>query len=1244
MSADAATKASESDSIEPGAPQELDVFTCPLDGINQIEASAGTGKTWNLCGLYLRLLLERALSVQQILVVTFTNAATAELRERIRGRIVETLRALQSHDAVTGDPFVATLIATIIANDGDRTDMQQRLDLALQTFDEAAIFTIHGFCQRALADAPFAAGMPFASELLTDDSEIRLRVVQDFWRRHISTGAVGPELTRYMADCNDYPEKFAKLLHRQIKKSQARIIWPDDIDVPPSVGTDVHMAAIKTAFKTARHHWTSNGAADIASLLAASADALHQQSYKPDAIAAAYAQWQLVFATDEANALGDPAHDKLALLSAQTLKQKTKKNKVTPQHVFFDAAEQLLSAHQKAAADLQLARLRLIRTMLVECAEALRQTKRDQRVQSYDDILFNVFSALQSAGGSWLSSRLLQSYPAALIDEFQDTDPLQFAIFNTIYGAGTHPLFFVGDPKQAIYSFRNADLHTYLQAQKTATARYSLAENQRSSAALITAQNALFSANGDAFVLPDLNYPPVHFGKKPRAQFIDYSAATAPLQLWMLHDEDGENLPLLATAKQRAAKATAAEIARLLSASEDGSITLDNRPLRAGDIAVLVKSHAQGSAIRRALAALQVGCVELSQASIFDSVDAMEVERILQAVMQPARSGLLLAALATEIFGHAAHSIDTLVCDEATLLAYTETLLRYRTLWRDRGVGFMFRRLLSEQGVASRMLARPDGERRMTNLLHLTETLHQAAISHPAPDALLRWLSVQRRESRVDDASQLRLESDQNLVQIMTIHRSKGLEYPIVFCPFLWQGRLAPNTDKPEGHEYHDDDRQSVIDLRPEPEDIDAIKQKIKEEQAAEFVRLMYVALTRAAHRCYVVAGCYLQNTRNSVSSKESAHSLLNWLVAGDGMSFGAWGKSTIEPLEIATAWRNLSAQYPSAFGISGIPTSAGSAVALMRPAADTLAAQALPKTLPEGWRMTSFSALQHGTGNQFAGSDRDTRPSYALQSRAAPPTSIAADDILRFPRGPGAGDTLHAILENIDFADTATWSQPIRNGLLSHPQTLAGVARDQQLLLQEQMVKRMLNDLTQTPLTDQVKLRDVPRTSCLAELEFNLPVPAIESQRLHEVLQQAGYPSVPLNFKPLSGYLKGYIDLVFEAQGKFYLLDWKSNYLGAQAADYDRAHIDQAMEEHGYHLQSLLYTVALHRYLQRRLADYRYELHFGGVIYLFLRGVRPDWKTADGDASGVYFHKPDSAIVEQLDCLFSRINKRDRA
>ena len=1231
---------------------ELDVFSCELDGINQIEASAGTGKTWNICGLYLRLLLQRALQVQQILVVTFTNAATAELRERIRSRIVDTQRALQSDElkitAKTGDPFVTALIATTRQMGIENGVMLQRLDLALQTFDEAAIYTIHGFCQRALADAPFAVGMPFATELLADDRDFLLRATQDFWRQRIGNGAAGIELIKFLAAKKDDPQVFANLLQRHIKKSQSSTLWPEQIDAPFISCQD----DLQSAFGIAKTIWLAH-AEEIKTLLLESADALNQTVYKPDLIHTACAQWHDYFNFDEQNfgsARSATSH-KRGLMSVQTLETKTKKNKQTPTHVFFNAADTLLTLEQKADADLTQARLRLLRDMLRDCTIALQQAKREQRVQSYDDILLNVFTALTSDTSHSLASRLQQTYPAALIDEFQDTDPLQFAIFSRIYGAndgvdsdpGTAPLFFVGDPKQAIYSFRNADLYTYLRARQSATAQYRLADNQRSSEALIAAQNALFGANPNAFILPDLHYEPVHFGKKPRIPFIDTSEPRSALQVWALHDAAeinndaaAPNLLDYATARRLTVQATAAEIARLLSAADQGQIHLGERALRAGDIAVLVKSHAQGKLIRQALAALRVGCVELSQASIFDSADAAELAQVLQAINEPARTGLLLGALATELFGHDAARIAAIATDELALQAQIDLLMQYRRLWRERGVGLMFRRLLREQRVAARLLQRADGERRMTNVLHLGELLFEAASKHPAPDALMRWLSVQRSETRLDDATQLRLESDQNLVQIVTIHRSKGLEYPIVFCPFLWQGRTAAGGDRIEGYEYHDDDQQIVIDLRPDPPELDHIKQKIKEDQAAEFIRLMYVALTRAAHRCYLVAGCYSTNTFGRPSTSEGCRSLLNWLVAGKDMQYADWGNAKLTPLEIASAWRNLAHNHPAALSLSAIPTTIGHAMTPPRITAASLVAQTLPQSIRPAWRMTSFSALQQATQRAHIGRDHDVRPNIAYVARSLPTAAISPDDIVRFPRGPGAGDTLHAILEKIDFSDPSEWSRIIRNGLLAYPQTLADTLPAQQLARQEKMVHQMLVHLTQTELTSQVHLTDVTRDRSLAELEFNLPAPEIDAPRFNLLLQQAGYRIPPLDFKRISGYLKGFIDLVFEAHGRFYLLDWKSNYLGAQAADYGRAQIDQAMTEHGYHLQSLLYAVALHRYLQTRLAGYDYGTHFGGVLYLFIRGVRPHWTTKDGEPSGVYFHKPASATIEQLDQLFS--------
>ncbi|OYU79342.1 MAG: exodeoxyribonuclease V subunit beta, partial [Burkholderiales bacterium PBB5] len=393
-----------------------------------------------------------------------------------------------------------------------------------------------------------------------------------------------------------------------------------------------------------------------------------------------------------------------------------------------------------------------------------------------------------------------------------------------------------GDLKQAIYSFRNADLPTYLAARQTTDAAWTLADNQRSVQPLIAALNTLFTRHAQPLLQPGLDYVPVQLGAKPRPQLLDTSGgATAALQLWRLPlGDDGQPLakPLL---QARVVQATAAEIARLIQAGRDGRAMLaapstqqtsedasgqqplddlsGQRPLAAGDIAVLVRSHRQGSLVRQALAALGVGSVELSQASLFHSPDAEDLERLLAAVLEPTRVPLLKAALATPLLGLDAAAVLALGEDEAALQTRMQRLADWKALWARAGLGAMLRRLMRDEAVAQRLLQRPDGERRLTNLLHLAELLHQGAQQHRAPEALLRWLQSQRQAGRADEASQLRLDSDRHLVQIITIHKSKGLEYGVVFCPFLWDGRLRANGDGLEGLDGHDGD-DAVIDFR----------------------------------------------------------------------------------------------------------------------------------------------------------------------------------------------------------------------------------------------------------------------------------------------------------------------------------------------------------------------------------------------------------------------------------------------
>ena len=1234
----------------------LDVFDCPLQGIRLVEASAGTGKTWNICGLYLRLVLERALEVPQILVVTFTNAATAELRERIRERMVQVLAVLQRHGPAP-DVFAQKLLTSLRGKGLSDDDMIRRLAAAAQNFDEASIFTIHGFCQRALADAPFAAGMPLTQELLLDDAELRTAIANDFWRRHVAAPDVSPALAAYLLSHGDSPERFAKLLRRQAGKPLSQVIWPAAI---AGAGAPVDTRRVQAAHEAARNLWHAHRD-EIVHCVMAALPRLHGGSYKADRVQDAAVLWDQLLAP--ANAFAAPLNlgkdkSKVDLLTAATLASKLKKGQLPcADHAFFGAAQALLEQRERLQAVLQQARLALLRRLIEEGPVALREAKRERRVVAFDDMLFNLHERLSAADGTWLPGELRQRFPAALVDEFQDTDPLQFSIFKSIYGGGQSLLFLVGDPKQAIYSFRNADLHSYLQASQLAHAKYTLAHNQRSVSELLAALNAVFAGQPPAFMLPGLRYTPVDAGDKKRAVLRDASQPRAPLQLWALPPQPDGERPRKPMARQQSTLACAAEIARLLAAAQAGEVTLDDRPLAAGDMAVLVRSHSQGSDMRQALLALGVGSVELSQASVFQSPDALELERVLAAVAEPSREGLLRTALATELIGLDAAALSALSQDEHGMLARMQAFADHRERWLKHGVARMLRDLLAQEQVSQRMLARPDGERRLTNLRHLTECLHDASREHGTPEALLRWLRQRREEGRGEEATQLRLESDRNLVQIVTIHRSKGLEYPIVFCPFLWDGHPGGGGDSLEGKEYHDDAGEPVMDFR-EPVD-PAIQQRIDVERAAENLRLIYVALTRAVHRCYLTVGSY--GTGAHGSTKECTRGPINWLVARREHTPAEWLDNSIPAADIDAAWEGLAQANAPYIGMAPLPQGPGVPVLLPTASPDKIAARDPPKAIPPAWWIGSYSSLAHDTRSEAAadhdlrvhadllplplagegGGEGDSLPppsgegwgggTTALnrQSRDRALATLPPDDILRFPRGARAGETLHAIFERADFANPTAWPEAIDQVLrFKPPQASADTAS------LAPMVQRLLADVTSTHLPSGHRLADIARDRRLVELEFSLPACGLDAGVLVATLRRHGYPVGGLAFGRLEGYLRGFMDLVYQHRGRFHVLDWKSNHLGFRAEDYAAAKVADAMAQQGYHLQYLLYTVALHRYLKQRLRGYDYERHFGGVHYLFVRGVRPTWTNSDGSAAGVYFHRPSLAVVEELDAL----------
>jgi len=1214
--------------------EELDVFACSLDGVNQIEASAGTGKTWNICALYVRLLLEKNLNADQILVVTFTKAATAELHERIRGRLAELHRAIDLDDD-GGDPFIQRLFETTLAPEGgiERDAALKVVRRALRTFDQAAIHTIHAFCQRALQEAPFAAAMPFAFEMEADDAALRFEMAADFWREQVEPVAhAHPAFAAWLVAKRAGPASLDEQLARRLKKPLAQLRW-GKAD-PGASGADP-----QAGFDAACEVWCAERDA-IVGLLAQAQERLSKTTHKPDHVSAAIAAWSEYFAQGDCHA---PPPRAALKLTASALKKATKVKFEPPEHAFFEHAEALAAAVVAAEAAQRARWLSLVQAWLDYAPAELAARKRTRRVVSFDDLLSNLYRAL--AAHPWLADALRTRYPAALIDEFQDTDPLQFAIFSRIF-APAGPLFLVGDPKQAIYSFRAADLHTYLTARAAASACYTLAVNQRSTAPIVEACNRLFEANPQAFVLDGLDYQPVRAGERRRPPFSDPDASAGDFRIWSL--PQGDAALTKREAQREASEACAAEIVRLLRGAREGAVTIGGAPLAPGNIAVLVQTHKQGSLIKRVLAAWGVGSVELAQASVFATLDAEQIERVLAAVDTPGDLRRLRAALATDWLGLDAAALWRLEqaadapapaddpAHAADAMGWVERFSRYRMLWHERGFAVMWRTLMRELRVAQRLVAGADGERRLTNVNHLAELVQARAATQPGIAPTLRWLAAQRTQGGGEDA-QLRLESDRNLVQIVTVHKSKGLEYAVVFCPFLNDGALRepPTSGLPDAREYHDETGDAVLHYGCDDEEAERAARHAVREQAAERARLVYVALTRAVYRCYLVAGTYL----SSRSTRESRRSVLNWLVGGSGHGFDDWLTDPPDEAALSASWQALTG---GPITLQALPKVARRVpLESIQDSGARMQARANRRPLRDQWRMASFSGLiaAGSKTEEMHAPVEEVRPDHdeiadALVSapllvpvRAQQAPSYAEDDILAFPRGAAAGDCLHRMFELADFTKPQTWPDAIRGALRERP----APAVPELATRLPAMMHKLIADVVTTELVPGMVLSKLDPRRRINELEFLFAAPSLDFPALRELLIEHGYPDVALEPGVLRGFVKGFIDMIVEHDGRFWIVDWKSNHLGDSAADYADAPLQAAMASHAYHLQALLYTVALHRYLKTRLRDYSYDTHIGGYLYLFVRGVRPQWRDADGPA-GVHGRRPPFELVALLD------------
>lgn len=1178
----------------------LHVPAVGLTGLQMIEASAGTGKTWTIAALYLRLLLESHLPVEKILVVTYTNAATAELRARIRARLLEAQQA-----CLAGSAGADTVLADIFTR-VEIDHAQALLTLALESFDLAAIYTIHGFCQRALAERAFETGLPFESELASDDRRVLHEAMEDFWRKEVVANESDPLWLDWLLTRLPGPSLLLQQVAAQFGK-------PYLLHVP---APDWDAAAGRTfaeTFVRVRAIWQRDGATAMALLRDdPNVNRVSLKLAKIDQLSEAISLW---LAGQPSLACPKDA-GKLAAGGIPV-----KKDKTAPTHHVFAALEELLLAQDAAVAAFEARLGDLRRRAMIECEKNIRAARQRLATRSFDDLLLDLHAALLGEGGSALAAALRQRYSAALIDEFQDTDPLQYGIFARTFAESGQPLFFVGDPKQAIYSFRGADLRAYLDARQQAGEPLLLDTNRRSTAPLIAAVNAIFSRSERPFLDADLTFDPVQAPPTAPAPVQLDGRPLPALDIWFLARNDDEATPrksgkhqgrLGLIPKSRAtptiAAAVATSIAWLLRAAQAGRVTVDakgaQRPLQGQDIAVLVKSHHQGQLVRDELQGLGVASVRYGQDSIFDTQDAVEVERVLLAVAHPAREGLVRSALATQLMGVRGDALAAL--DGDAWLQRLEDFHRWHALAREHGFIRMWRTWQLEAGVAERLLAEPDGERLMTNLLHLSDLL--ATLAHDENlgiEALAKHLADARNDARSETNSGegrlLRLESDENLVRIVTIHTSKGLEYPITYCPFLWDGKLRED-DGPV--RFHDPAREYRAALDFGSAEIDAHRELAAQEMRAEALRLAYVALTRARQHCVLVWG--------ACSDAES--SPLAWLLHGsEQLDFGSLSDEQLRAQ--LHDWHSACEHIV----VRELPTDEAAPPIPAESSEISLAALPWPQRPMPPWRMHSFSAWLLSA----AEAGIDELPEHdAIAPLPVETDSSAEIEVSKFPAGANAGTCLHAMFERADFLN------PEPAVILD---SLAEFGFDAGL---QPVATELLNEVLATPLGDDLPcLREIPLMQQIREMEFMLPVQAPDMMALAAAVGPGAGADGRLAerirmLQPahLAGFLKGFVDLVFAHEDCFYVLDYKSNYLGPLIRDYAPSRLAQAMAEAMYDLQALLYGVALHLSLQQRWPDYDYDRHCGGARYLFLRGMR-----AEHPGSGVFAWRPSRPMVERV-------------
>lgn len=1237
--------------------KDFDVLMAPLSGVHLVEANAGTGKTWNIEALVIRLLIEKRLEPGAVLVVTFTDAAAQELRERILERINQVYEALNTPEYSGADVFLQACKVKY----GSNESVLDHLETCKSRFDEASIYTIHSFCKQVLTDFRFEAGLETEMQILPDSRVIQQEVIKDEWRTLNHRFSRGPE------------SRLADILNGKVSLSQLETSF-SIYSSKSGVKLDTNPESILNQANPSVHERWSNldplkWIQDYVQILEQAIqiwdeqqDEIRRQWLDTEISRYDYAKdgdkWESALVQFLEKPISGSVNSHVEKFTSTFVQNKPLKKSSTaprPDHRFFELIDFLF--HSKKI---------LENYILRESCERMKRSYLQKRVQQqvliFDDLLEFTEKALDpeknGENAYVLVNKLREKYPVALIDEFQDTDQIQYSIFRRVYvnNPGKEQLLYmIGDPKQSIYLFRGADLKTYFKARRDAKITFTLSRNFRSNQALIKGVNAVFEGKY-SFLDAELSYKPSTTHKTESILDIKHES-TAPVRFIDVVSRSDTKAP-----KEMAVmKWVVSSISRLLSSKNSSSIIKDKstgqpRPVHPGDIAILVATHNQSRRIKHLLAEVGIPAVESGDASVFLSEEATYLNLLLDVVLDPRRIRKVRALLTTPLFGLTKEQVDAFENDVTRWSELSETFRTGEQISTQKGILAGLKYLFVQLDIEKNLVKQGNGERSLTNLRHLSELLHsEEEKQRRSLSGLASWLLVQRNDADAikSDERSMRLESDDERVHIITMHRSKGLQFPIVYAPFLWAKAWGQKTEV----FYNGNKLSGELERTYDPDNLVHAdgSQCAKIESLQDRIRLLYVTLTRAEERCYIPF------SSGKDFQLSPLHAALAARIAQNGLDSEELGKAVVESdnskFVIPEEWDNsnlirslltdLGKKHPQSVHFELCDFIEKPVFFEQKTYKNTIKAREFDqnevKRLYPGRILSSYSSIQRKYGHEstFDLIQRDEHAGQNHDAASGPESSRLETNLPRdrkaifdFPKGANTGNYWHEILETIDFADASNWEAAI-----DQLSTKYGFTNQSD----RETVLKLIQNTVESPIgqhpkfmelnqgMSDLKLSGLQWTQTLREMEFLYPYSPKELEALIGELRKSSESketiSALTNIMDVvaTNLLTGLIDLVFESKGKFFILDYKSNYLGDSLHSYSSNEVEKDIRLNGYNLQYHLYTAALVKYLSKQIQEFSYDSHFGGVFYLYWRGLNPE------DITGVFFDKPEWKDVEPI-------------